>query len=171
MNHERLIQEQRTIEAMKKGYMGTEGKFAGIVKKIGYPIYQQGGRYHNQTFLEDVYAIENDEIPILDEDEMSYEIGWAFDGLSRGMDLSINFNFYHREIIVNYKGKIVYQEVSGDLEKFIPNEEWENHIDNLLLLTKKIDKNNRLSIKRQKQSLIEEKRKEILEKLKNKWGI
>ena len=69
--------------------------------------------------------------------------------------LSIYFNFYHRELLVKYKGIVVYQEVSGDLEKFIPDNIWENYIDDLLLITKKNDKNNRISDKKKNQTLIQ----------------
>lgn len=170
MNHENTIREQRTIEAMKKGYMGAEGKLAEIVKKLGNPIYQQGGRYHDQTVLFDPYADE-EELSEIDENEGSHIIGWSFDGLSRGIDLSIYFNFYHQEILIKWKGIAVYQEVSGDLESYVPHECWENHIDNLLLTVKRIDRKNRPLEKKKALEEHNRKKKELLDKLRRKWGL
>lgn len=172
MNREKIIQEQRTIEAMKKGYMGLEGKFATIVKKLGYPVIKQGGLNFDQTFLEDYYNLEDDDaLPTMDEEEGSYEIGWAFDGLNRGMNLSILVLFHNREITVRYDGQLVYSELAGDLEGFAPEDGWEQKIDNLFSLCKKVERQDRPAERKRLKDAADRKRKEILENLRTKWGV
>ena len=172
MNKEKLIQEQRTIEAMKKGYMGLNGKFVAIAHRLGYVVYQQGGLHFEQNFLEDYYNIPDDnELPIMDEEERSYPIGLAFDGLSRGMNLSILLKYHNREITVRYEGRLVYNEIAGDLEGFVPEEKWEEKIDELYKLCNKIEKQNKPMERKTLKDEADKKRKEILEKLKLKWGI
>lgn len=172
MSREKLIQEQRTIEAMKKGYMGLEGKFVTIARRLGYPVFKQGGLNHDQSFLEDYYNLpDENELPMLDEDEGSYEIGLAFDGLSRGMNLSILLQYHNREISVRHEGRLVYKEVAGELEGFAPDECWEEKIGKLFSLCRKIEKDSRPMERKMLKELADKKRKEILENLRLKWGI
>lgn len=171
-NREKLIQEQRTIEAMKKGYMGLEGKFATIVKRLGYPVIKQGGLNYDQSFLEDYYNYEDeDAMPMMDEDDSSYEIGYAFDGLNRGMNLSILVLYHNREITVRHEGQVVYSELAGDLEGFAPEDIWEQKIDTLFSLCQKVERSERPAERKRLKDAADRKRKEILEKLKLKWGV
>lgn len=172
VNKEKIIQEQRTIEAMKKGYMGLQGKFVAIAHTLGHVVYQQGGLNFEQRFLENYDDIpDENELPIMDEEEQSYPVGLAFDGLNRGMNLSILLKYNNREITVRYEGKLVYNEVAGDLEGFVPDEVWEEKIENLYGFCTKIEKQNRPIERKMLKEESDRKRKEILEKLKLKWGI
>lgn len=171
MNREKIIQEQRTIEAMKKGYMGLEGKFATIVKRLGYPVIKQGGLNFDQTFLEDYYNLEDDDaLPTMDEEEGSYEIGWSFDGLNRGMNLSILVLFHNREITVRYDGQLVYSELAGDLEGFAPEDGWEQKIDTLFSLCKKVERQDRPAERKKNERRSRSKAKRNFGKFKNQMG-
>ena len=91
-NKEKVIQEQRTIEAMKKGYMGCEGKFAFIVKKMGDLIISQNSANFEQTFMEDFYEWnDEEELPTMEIDESVNEIGMSYDDLKSGNNLTILF--------------------------------------------------------------------------------
>jgi hypothetical protein len=173
VNREKLIQEQRTIEAMKKGYMGLEGKFVTIANRLGYVLYKQGGINFEQSFLEDYYNLPADEnvLPTMDEEEGSYAVGLAFDGLSRGMNLSIVLQYHNREITVRHEGQVVYKEVAGDLEGFAPDDAWEQKIDRLFSLCKKVERQSKPAERKMLKELADKKRKEILENLRLKWGI
>lgn len=173
MNKEKLIQEQRTIEAMKNGYMGLEGKFSNIAKKLGYPIISQSSSNFQQTFLEDFYGFdeEPDDFPTMDEDEIFNEIGHSFDGYKFGCNLTINLFFSNMEINVSYNGYVVYKEVAGELERYIPNDEWSKIIDDLYESSIKTDKKMRQKQVEENIVLANRRKKEILEKLKTKWGI
>jgi len=172
MSREKLIQEQRTIEAMKKGYMGLEGKFVTITRGLGYPVIKQGGLNFEQSFLEDYYNLpEEDEIPVMDEEEGSYEIGMSFDGLNRGMNLSILLLYHNREISVRHEGRLVYKELAGDLEGFVPDDIWENKINDLFVLCKKIEKKDKPLERKMLRQMADKRRNEILENLKLKWGF
>ena len=172
MNREQMIKEARTLEAMKKGYMGLEGKFANIAKYLGQPIYVQGGRVFEQTFLDDPYGLdEPEEIPMMEEEENSYDIGLQFDGLSRGMNMTISVQYHLREITCRYESQIVYKEISGELEGYAPNPAWEEKIENLSNLARKQERTKRPAERAKAAEATVKKREEVLEYLRLKWGL
>ena len=102
MNVEKALKEQREIEAMAKGYIGLEGVFATIVKRLGQPIMRQGGSNFEQRFLDDPFDEHDpEEILTIDEEDNSYEIGLHFDGLSRGINMTI-----YEKLLVDLKVKL-----------------------------------------------------------------
>lgn len=171
MSYEQSIKEARTIEAMKNGYMGLGGKFGQITKKLGHPIINQGGMYKDSTEFENVLDGETEDLPTMDESEASYEIGWQFDGLSRGVNLSILIFNHLREIKVVYEGRVVYKEVSGELESYAPDRQWEDWVGKLADLAKKIQRRELRNAAKEAEKAKEEKRNEIIEDLKKRWGI
>jgi hypothetical protein len=171
MSREQQLKEARTIEAMKNGYMGMEGQFATIAKRLGQPIYRQGSHMFEQTFMDDPYELpDEDAIPMMDEDEQSYEMGLQFDGLTRGMNLTISVEYHLRVITVRHEGKVVYLEVSGELEGYAPGP-WEDKIKTLHTLAKKIERQQRPHERRAVAEAADKKRKEILDALRDKWGL
>lgn len=172
MSIEDRLKEARTYEAMKNGYMGLEGKLAVIASYLGQPIFHQGSRMFEQTHLEDPYALdEPEDIPMMDEEENSYEMGVQFDGLSRGMNMTISVQYHMREIICRYMGRIVYAEVSGELEGYAPAPEWETKIELLSNFARKIQKQKRPAEKRRKLDEDNKKRFAKLDELRLKWGL
>jgi|688.fasta_scaffold141213_3 hypothetical protein len=172
MNREQMIREARTIEAMRRGYMGMEGKISVIAKRLGQPIIQQGSRSFEQTFLSDPFALEkDDEMPTIGENDHSYEIGLHYDGLSRGINLSVYVHFHHREIICEFNGQKVYWEIGGELESYVPHESWENQLEKIYDNAKKVE---RLQRPQERKKLVEaanKKRQELLNEFKQKWGL
>ena len=172
MNKEQIIKEARTLEAMKKGYMGLEGKFSNITKYLGQPIFVQGGRVFEQTFLDDPYSLdEPEEIPMMEEEANSYDIGLQFDGLTRGINMTISVQYHLREITCRFEGRIVYKEISGELEGYAPDPAWEDKIENLSNLAKKMDRAQRPIEKAKMIAATVKKREEVLEYLRLKWGL
>lgn len=171
MNSEQLIKEQRTIEAMKNGYMGFGGKFGFIAKKMGDPIIKQGGIYTDETEFEDIFKEIDEEIQTMDENEVTYELGVQFDALSRGFNLQILIYYHLAEINVYYEGQIVYKEISGELESYVPNEAWENKIDQIYNLAKKVERKSKPEEKKQLEQEKNKKKDQILEQFRKKWGI
>ena len=98
-------------------------------------------------------------------------LGWHFDGLSRGMHIEIKYTEMTNELLVRYKGYVVYREMSGDLETYVPMPEWEEMIERLSKTAKrqaikhnKIEKEeNKHELRRQKESW--------MQRMKNKWGL
>lgn len=172
MNREQMLKEARTIEAMKNGYMGLEGQFASIAKRLGQPLFRQGGGMFEQSYMPDPYELpDEDDIPMMEEDEQSYEIGLQFDGLSRGMNMTISVQYHLREIMVRYEGRVVYHEVSGELEGYAPDPAWEDKIKTLFALAKKVERKDRPYERKQQAQVADKKRKEILDHLRKKWGL
>ncbi len=58
------------------------------------------------------------------------QIGWYFDGLSKGYHLYIRYLEVEKELLVQYKSNPVYQEIGSDLMMYVPGE-WEAIIDKL----------------------------------------
>ena len=168
---EQTIREQRTIEAMKNGLMGSEGKICRVAKVFGHPIYKQCGSNFEQTFMEDPWELEEDEIPTMDEEEISHQIGWHFDGMRQGLHMEILWNEEYRELKAYYNSVLVYREVGGELDGYIPHEEWQSKLEVLFEKAKKKERINKkehavvvgLEAKRQQQ--------EFLEAMRRKWGI
>lgn len=172
MSREKQIQEARTIEAMKKGYMGLEGKFCVVAKWLGKPIIHHGSQLVEENYLFDPFEQEDpEEIPTFEESESSFEIGTFFDGLSRGININIYVNFEMREIKCYYDDKIVYRETTGELEGFSPNEVWEEKLEKLYSLAKKVEKEKRQIEKKDLIKIAEKKKNSILKYLKEKWGL
>ena len=116
MNYEQKIKEARTIEAMRKGYMGMGGKFCLIAKKLGSPIVRQGGVYVDSTEIDDPFKeFDLEEIETMEIDEPTTEVGIQFDGLSRGANISILIMHHLAEIKVIWEGYTVFKEVSHKL--------------------------------------------------------
>jgi hypothetical protein len=172
MNREQMIREARTIEAMRKGYMGMEGKISVIAKRLGQPIIQQGSRSFDQSFLQGPFYLEEEnEMPMLDEEDHSYEIGLYYDGLPRGINISIIVNFHHREIICEFQGHKVYRELAGELEAYVPNSIWEDHVEKIYDLAKKVEKQEKPHERKKIIEAANKKRQELLHEFKSKWGL
>lgn len=99
------------------------------------------------------------------------EIGWYFNGLSRGMNLEIKYIDLEKKLTVMYEGTCVYQEAFGELERYVPHEVWEDKIERLFKVAKDVAKQNR---KIKKDTLVEDGKKaqkNWLQKMKEKWGF
>lgn len=173
MNKEKLIQEQRTIEAMKNGFMGLEGKPASVAKRLGYPILQQGSGDFQQSFIDDFYGVygDEDEMPTMDENDVVNEIGFSFDGYGRGVNMSIVVMHMNSDITVNYEGRVVYKESGGELMSYVPGELWENKLESFYIDALSIDKVNKAKMSKKMTSIADIKRNDILNRLRDKWGI
>jgi hypothetical protein len=172
MNREEMLREARTIEAMKNGYMGMEGKFAIIAKWMGNEIIKHGNMNFDQSFLSDPYEdFDENSMPTMSEDDNSFPIGLHYDGLSQGVNLSIYIYFYNREIICQYEGNTVYRESSGELEGYAPNQAWEKNINLIYKTAKEIERARKPVEKQKLMQEANKKRQEIFEEYKKKWGL
>jgi hypothetical protein len=197
---EQKIYEQRSIEANKKGLVGQTGKIGTVLRIFGNPIIAQidGGGYVDTNYLEN-YMEEIDEeprnnidfmkkMPVIDMgtarpegEEWSeiqnskpfgiQQIGVHFDGLSRGMHMEIKYDEFEAELILTYKGYLVYKETKGEILTYVPITEWESWINYLYKKAK--EKQRKLKEEEFENKIIEtEKSKhEWWKKMISKWGI
>jgi hypothetical protein len=86
------------------------------------------------------------------------------------MHLEIKYIDADNKLTVDYKGYEVFCEISGDLERYIPNEEWESKIDKLFKIALAKKKQEMDQQKIEKEELITQKQSSFLERLKQKWG-
>lgn len=197
---EQRIKELRTLEANKKNYMGMTGKFGAILKAFGEPIIKQnaGGGWFDATYLEDPMEPEKEDprtpeelldfLPSGDRESHAqpdgpewhnresevYDtqiIGYRFDGLSRGNHLEIVFWDLDSKIRVSFKGHPVYQETMGDLERFVPYEEWENKIESLYEQAKEVLFKKKQEFQEDQRVVKEKEKTEWLTKMKEIWGL
>ena len=171
---EKRIKEQRVIEAAGKNLMGASGKLGSICRYLGEAIMGVGGSLYDsyEYDFDNGWGEEDpDELPTMEVDTSVYNMGYLFDGLSRGMHLEIKYLAYEKKLTCNYEGYEVYQEVEGDLRAYAPRPEWETLIDNLYKITQTTAR------KKKKQQAAEEKAKMkayglgFLQKLKDRWGL
>lgn len=167
-NYEARLKEQRTNEATVNNYIGSGGKIALVAKRLGQPIYDQGGGMVSIRYLEDPLA-DHEEIPTMEEFDQSYEIGYLFDGLSRGVNMSILYQDFHREITVRYEGKVVYKELAGELDGYVPGP-WELKLAEFVKAATRMERMEKPSERRRMIEKSNKRKKKILEELKDKWG-
>jgi hypothetical protein len=180
---EQIIREQRTIEAMRKGYMGAEGKLSRIAKIFGEPIMKQGRKsgawsMDRTAYIDPTNIVDENSIPMIDPEEwdeieqnvISYQIGWKYDGMRRSLHLEITWNDDIRVLKTYYKGNLVYAESGGDLDGYTPGE-WEDIVESLYEEAKKKDRANRKEDNKEIAKVAQTKQKEFLDAMKLKWGI
>lgn len=185
---EAVIREKRTIEAMKKNYMGPTGKFGIIAKYMGQPVIKQGGSMYDTSYLEDPYedksneeyetTLSGQEGPLMYRDEIAEGDdhlinleGYVFDGLSSGIHMDITYWIDSSRLNVNYKGYVAYKEIAGELEAFHPLQEWEDLIERLYLVAKKRMKKTKAKEEEAMVEQVEEVKKGFLYRLRKLWGV
>lgn len=169
MSIESRIQEQRTNEAIKKNYMGMEGKIYLIAKYVGDEIVKQTEAPEILDF-DSIYETDPVGIPYLDEESYSTVQGYHYNGLSNGLHLEITTSEYENSIKVYYKSYIVYHEEGGNLVVFIPHQGWEEIIDKMYQQVQDRIKAIHEKMKKDEEKLLQKLEKEELDRLRNKWG-
>jgi hypothetical protein len=172
-NKEELIREQRISEAMVNGYVGQQGKFGFILKWLGYPIIEQSdSESGSDLFNLDVYeSVDENKLSELSESTEAREIGWYFDGLRYGSNIDMKYDNFIKEIKVTHNGKIVYKEEGGELLTYVPSPIWENQIESLCYIAKKVETRRKSFINEELKRQIKEKKHSIYKDLNEKWGI
>ncbi len=99
------------------------------------------------------------------------QIGWHFDGLSRGMHLEIKYEDANKLLIVHYKGYEVYKEVAGELLAYAPHQEWEGKIDQLYVVAKKLDDQNKRQDRKEEIQEAKHMKDSWWDKTRKKWGL
>ncbi len=185
---EKAIKEQRTNEAMKKRLLGPTGKLGSILKAFGTSIIRQSSGLYDSTYMEDPYdnyydveyspTLSGQQGPIshryelgMMDDFQAYEEGLTFDGLSRGMHIDITYWYSENRLTVTHRGFMVFNEIAGDLDCYVPNEAWESQVDKLFETAK-----GRLKVLKEEQDLANlvqagKNKASFIENLRRRWGI
>lgn len=166
---EQRIKEQRMIEATRKGYMGLNGKLGVILCYMGQPIKGHHSPLYEVSYLDTPYPEDDEEIGYFEEEELVSDVGYVFDGLSRGVHLEIKY--IDNVLSVSYKGFNVYIESSGDLECFVPHPDWEQHIDRFYVIAAKLQREDKRIIRIDNSEKKEAKHKGWLQEMWRKWGF
>jgi hypothetical protein len=172
---EKRVREQRTIQATSKNLIGPSGKLGCVVRYMGEKMWDTGGGMSEVHHLGDGYGDwwgEHSDIPTLDMEENVRTTGYRFDGLSSGLHLEIEYKSAYHSLTVKWRGTLVYQETCGELEAYVPGEDWEGAIDDLY---------NKFAIRRAKRvraAEAEAERREVTEEkrgflrhLRDAWGV
>lgn len=192
---EEKIREQRTIEANKKGLVGQTGKIGVVLKMLGSPIVSQseGGTFvdtHYPSWTQEEID-ENDPMnfPVMDLDGATrpegdewknipeaipygiQEIGYHFDGLSRGMHLEIKYDDLSTELSVTSGGYLVYKEIKGELVCYVPDEKWEGWIESLFKTAKSLLRKRKEEEFKQEVESVEKNKLSWWRQMKSRWGF
>lgn len=166
---EARIKEQRTIEATHKDYFGLGGKFGCILKYLGEPIMSHSSPFYDIHEMEDPWELEDEDMPIFDEDAQTTVVGYMFDGLSRGMHLEIKY--LDKAITVLSEGYLVFLEQAGELECYVPNPKWEDQIEILFDAASKIREKDKKASRKEREELAEKARDSWFRRMAKKWGL
>lgn len=170
MNIENRIVEQRTAEAMQKNLMGQQGKLYLIAKFLGHAILRQS-EGDNLLYYDGMFDDLNETtIPIMDESITASEIGYNFDGLSRGINLNIMCNDQLSTIRMYYDGYCFYEEENNQLLRYVPNDLIEKQIDSLYVVVEEKVKDKYRKMKAEEIKEASKIEKEEIRRLRNKWG-
>ena len=168
--NEQQIKEKRTVEAIQKEYMGFQGKLVCIARNLGHEIVDQGAVSETLSY-DDFWKTADDEIQEIDVESNVDCVGWFFDGLGMGINLEIFVFENDKKIKVAYESQNVYEEVSGELEAYVPNIIWEEKINPLYKRAKEKEIKRREQQNESSRSNFEENKKKLINYLSNKWGI
>lgn len=169
--NEQQIKEKRTVEAIQKEYMGFQGKLVCIARNLGHEILDQGGIGETLLSYDNFWKISDKDIPEMDLESDVNCMGWFFDGLGMGTNLEIFVFENDKKIKVMYDSQNVYEEISGELESYVPNTAWEEKIDMLNVKAKSKETELREKKKAKSRSSFEKNKKKLIDYLGNKWGI
>jgi len=168
--NEQQIKEKRTVEAIQKEYMGFQGKLVCIARNLGHEILDQGVVSETLSY-DDFWKTSGEDIQEMDIESNVDCVGWFFDGLGMGVNLEIFVFENDKKIKVAYESQNVYEEVSGELEAYVPNIVWEEKINPLYKRAKEKEIKRREQQKESSRSNFEENKKKLINYLSNKWGI
>ncbi len=152
-----------------------------ITEKIAYLIQQ---RIHQATSREiskkanivaKAMGKAINEHDILDGyDDLISLKGYYYYPLHQGLNMEIKtlFDDYQLSSVnINFNGYNVFHEAEGNVESYVPNDEWENKLTHLFeVALKRYDEQNKVD----KNEWIEKENlqnKQYLNEIKNKWGF
>ena len=198
---EARIKEQRTVEANQKGLTGQNGKIGVVLRVFGQPIigHSLGGAYVDTNYIQ-TSPLEDDHDPRNSSDLMksiptmemdgtirpsseewseldeplsygTYNVGWYFDGLGRGMHMEILYKEDKSEFVLYYKGNLVYKEIMGELLCYVPGEEWEKWIEGLSKSARDVMRKKKEEEFAEKIKSSEKAKISWWESMKSRWGV
>jgi hypothetical protein len=127
--------------------------------------------YENFISYDDFWKKDEDDIQKMDMDQNTELVGWHYESLGMGINLEIFIFDNDKKIKVTYNGKNVYEETSGDLEMYVPYNEWEDAIEKIFKLSKIKEKDKKQVSKENLKIEFERKKKNLLDELNYKWGL
>lgn len=195
IKQKRLVQATQNNLMGLNGKLGCIAKFMGDP----ITMHLEGGQFFSSTELDDPYYYQTDindcrtaeeianKIPMMNADQddpqgpewrefqnrinvTTYDMGWIFDGLNKGLHLEIKYMVENNELIVYYKGSLVYKESAGDLDAYVPHPEWEDKVDQLFKTAEKIREKNTKSQREENIDLNKRQKESWLQSIKKKWG-
>ena len=98
-------------------------------------------------------------------------IGYHFDGLSRGMHLEIQYLDGPSELVVHFKGFLVFREVKGELTNYVPHESWEALIDQLYVPAKKLAREKKEKVAEEELAEAKKAKASWFEEMRKRWGL
>jgi len=183
MNAKQIVKaliERRQMEAIKK-QIGT--KLTVTAQNFGQPIVSAGYRQTNPNYWEEkdgFYVEEFNEIHTVEDNEdwLEYDMGWYFDGLRFGVNLSIlvltapedNERKRVVEIKATYNGYVVFAEIEGKIKAYAPFKLWEEPLNDIYIGATKADNRRKEREKIQKSKEAKGKLEKVWKMVRMLWG-
>ncbi len=171
----RALIEKRQIEAIKK-QIGT--KMTVIAQNFGKPIVASGInhsptdqiREENGFFIEDFAGIRTAEES---EEWNEYEMGWYFDGLRFGINMSILILVMEDRVVEikgTYNSYVVFSEVENKVRSYAPFPKWEKALEDLYEGASKADRRKKERLKQEELENKKNQMSKVWQMLKTMWG-
>lgn len=146
-------------------YLGEElvGLGFGTTGDISIESYDRGIQY------EEIES--EDGIPTMDGSEGSHVISYFFDGLSRGMNLQIYYDPNDESVKATYHGILVYLELQGTIQTYVPHSSWESHVNSLFQVAEKTAKIKEAQIAEEKKEEAKSQMHKVWDYLRTNWGF
>lgn len=171
MEEIKRLREKREIEATLKKL---SSKMQCILQNIGQPIisqYSANTVFDSEGWLTEEERRGKDDIQILDEDEGGYCIGHIYDSLSLGKNIEIKYMIHERELKATFNGRVVYKEVEGVLEGYVPSQLWEETIEKVYLNARQVEERKAAQDKEKKRERATKNAIGFIQKLRDAWGF
>lgn len=184
---EARVRERRLAEATKKGLTGPTGKIGTVLRMLGSPIV---GQTEDVSYLNLDGREEDAGMPVMDVEGVSrptgpewsdhdvvptpygiHELGRHFDGLSRGMHMEIIYKDESSEMSLYHRGYLAYREAQGDLQCYVPSDEWEGWISSLFKVAKKRQREEKEREFEERARQAERAKGSWLRDIASRWGL
>lgn len=162
----RLIERRQAQAVMNK----VTAKLTVIAEFLGQPIVHDGTGPHDDPY-DPFWAPEPEIVRTLDEADGTRSIGFHYDGLRIGRNFEIRHLTEDRDIRATMDGRVVYQEVEGEVTAYSPRPDWEELVERLYEQARRAADQQAATDKKEKKARLNAQAANFIQKLRDAWGF
>jgi len=160
----RLIERRHVKAVLDKVTL----KLMTVAEHLGKPIMSEGPAAIFPTVVPEWGAEEED---IRSWDGESNRLGYIYDSLHLGQNLEVRWLETDAELRATYDGHVVYHEVEGELQAYVPRPDWEALMDHLYQQAKQVAESRTAEAKEKERGRLLRQAGEFVQNLRSTWGF